>query len=200
MGEKGGLGTVATRGDIIEKLFQSFLIEKKDREIHLTSKAKQLLELVPEDLKKPELTGSWELKLLKMEEGSMKRETFMAEIRQYTEEILKEIQAEEKTFRHENVTNKKCPQCGKRLLAVKGKNAKLLVCQDRNCGYRETLSRMTNARCPLCHKKMEMSKKGEEDTFFCICGYRERLSKFAEQRPPVTFYQKKLLYMMEKGY
>ncbi len=106
MGEKGGLGTVATRGDIIEKLFQSFLIEKKDREIHLTSKAKQLLELVPEDLKKPELTGSWELKLLKMEEGSMKRETFMAEIRQYTEEILKEIQAEEKTFRHENVTKK----------------------------------------------------------------------------------------------
>ncbi len=182
IGEKGGLGTVATRADIIEKLFQSFLIEKKGKEIHLTSKAKQLLKLVPEDLKKPELTGSWELKLSKMEEGTMKRETFMAEIRQYTKEILKEIQAEEKTFSHDNVTNKKCPQCGKRLLAVKGKNAKLLVCQDRNCGYRETLSRMTNARCPLCHKKMEMSKKGEEDTFFCACGYRERLSKFEERR------------------
>ena len=51
IGETGGLGTVATRADIIEKLFNSFLIEKKDNEILITSKGKQLLELVPEDLK-----------------------------------------------------------------------------------------------------------------------------------------------------
>ena len=55
IGETGGLGTVATRADIIEKLFHSFMMEKKGNEIHITSKAKQLLELVPEDLKKPEL-------------------------------------------------------------------------------------------------------------------------------------------------
>ena len=60
LGETGGLGTVATRADIIEKLFNSFMMEKKGNEIHLTSKAKQLLELVPEDLKKPELTADWE--------------------------------------------------------------------------------------------------------------------------------------------
>lgn len=52
------------------------------------------------------------------------------------------------------------PRCGKFLLAVNGKNSKLLVCQDRECGYRETLSRTTNARCPNCHKKMEMIVKG----------------------------------------
>ena len=57
IGETGGLGTVATRADIIEKLFHTFLLEKKGNEIHITSKAKQLLELVPEDLKKPELTA-----------------------------------------------------------------------------------------------------------------------------------------------
>ena len=49
---------VATRADIIEKLFSSFLLEKRGKEIFLTSKAKQLLNLVPEDLKKPELTRS----------------------------------------------------------------------------------------------------------------------------------------------
>lgn len=63
LGETGGLGTVATRADIIEKLFHSFLLEKKGNEIHLTSKARQLLKLVPSDLKKPELTAQWEMKL-----------------------------------------------------------------------------------------------------------------------------------------
>ena len=50
LGETGGLGTVATRADIIEKLFHTFLMEKRGNEIYLTSKAKQLLELVPEDI------------------------------------------------------------------------------------------------------------------------------------------------------
>ena len=106
----------------------------------------------------------------------------MTEIREYTEEIMKEIQTEEGTFRHENMTNKKCPNCGKRLLAVNGKQAKLLVCQDRECGYRETVSRVTNARCPVCHKKMEMVGKGDESTFVCSCGHKERLTKFQERR------------------
>lgn len=48
LGETGGLGTVATRADIIEKLFHTFLMEKRGNDIYLTSKAKQLLELVPE--------------------------------------------------------------------------------------------------------------------------------------------------------
>ena len=48
LGETGGLGTVATRADIIEKLFHTFLMEKRGNEIYLTSKAKQLQELVPE--------------------------------------------------------------------------------------------------------------------------------------------------------
>ena len=72
IGETGGLGTVATRADIIEKLFHAFLMEKKGNEIYLTSKAKQLLKLVPEDLKKPELTASWEMKLSRIAKGQMK--------------------------------------------------------------------------------------------------------------------------------
>ena len=59
MQETGGLGTVATRADIIDKLFGSYLIEKKENEIFITSKAKQLLALVPEELKKPDLTAEW---------------------------------------------------------------------------------------------------------------------------------------------
>ena len=182
IGETGGLGTVATRADIIEKLFHTFLLEKKGNEIHITSKAKQLLELVPEDLKMPELTAEWEMKLSKIAKGELDDRVFMSEIRGYTKELLQEIRREEGTFRHENMTNKKCPNCGKRLLAVNGKNAKLLVCQDRACGYRETVSRTTNARCPICHKRMEMIGKGDDSMFVCSCGHKERLSKFQERR------------------
>lgn len=180
--QTGGLGTVATRADIIEKLFSSFLLEKKGQEIYTTSKARQLLTLVPEDLKKPELTADWETRLLEISRGKMKRERFMKEIRDYTEELLREIRTQEGSFRHENMTNKKCPQCGKRLLAVNGKNAKLLVCQDRNCGYRETVSRTSNARCPVCHKRMELYGNGDQASFTCSCGYKEKLSKFKERR------------------
>ena len=182
IGEAGGLGTVATRADIIEKLFRSFLLEKKSNEIYLTSKARQLLKLVPADLKKPELTASWEMQLNDIAKGKKRRDVFMKEIRSYTVELIDEIKTEEGTFRHDNLTNKKCPNCGKRLLAVNGKNAKLLVCQDRECGYRETVSRTTNARCPVCHKRMEMIGKGEDATFVCACGHKERMTKFQERR------------------
>ncbi len=182
LGETGGLGTVATRADIIEKLFKSFLLEKRGEDIYLTSKARQLLELVPEDLRKPELTADWEMKLSRIAKGNLKRSAFMKEIRNYAADLTAEIKGGEGTFRHDNLTNKKCPNCGKRLLAVKGKNSEMLVCQDRECGYRETVSRTSNARCPKCHKKMELRGKGEGQIFVCRCGYKEKLSSFQERR------------------
>lgn len=182
LGETGGLGTVATRADIIEKLFNSFLMEKRGKDIFITSKAKQLLELVPERLKQPELTADWEMKLSKIAKGQMKASTFMREIDAYTQEIVEEIKLGKGTFRHDNVTNKKCPQCGKPMLAVNGKNSRMLVCQDRECGYRETVARTTNARCPKCHKRMELYGKGDAQTFICACGYKEKLSAFEARR------------------
>lgn len=182
LGETGGLGTVATRADIIEKLFSSFLLEKKGKDIFLTSKARQLLELVPEDLKKPELTAQWEMKLAQIAKGNLNRTVFMKDIRAYAQELISEIKTGEGQFRHDNLTNKKCPVCGKRLLSVKGKNSQMLVCQDRECGYRETVSRTSNARCPVCHKKMELVGKGDSQTFVCACGHREKLSAFQDRR------------------
>ena len=182
LGETGGIGTVATRADIIDKLFHSFLMEKRGKEIFITSKGRQLLKLVPEDLKKPELTADWENKLSKIAEGKLKDKIFLSEIRIYAQELTKEIKTGDGTFRHDNLTNTKCPVCGKRMLAVNGKNSKLLVCQDRECGHRETISRTSNARCPKCHKKMELYVKGKEDTFICSCGYKEKLSSFTARR------------------
>lgn len=182
LGETGGLGTVATRADIIEKLFNSFMIEKKEQYIHLTSKGRQVLELAPEGLTSPELTARWEQELSDIAKGKARKKDFEAKIRSYTVDIVKDIAASSKTYRHDNITGKKCPECGKLLLEVNHKNGKMLVCQDRECGYRKTLSRVTNARCPQCHKKMELVGEGENQKFICACGYREKLSAFEKRK------------------
>ena len=100
------------------------------------------------------------MKLSQIAKGRIRQGDFLHQIRDYTCEIVDEVENGEGTFRHDNLTNKVCPQCGKKLLAVNGKNSKMLVCQDRECGYRETISRTTNARCPKCHKRMEMYVEG----------------------------------------
>lgn len=182
LGETGGLGTVATRADIIEKLFGSFLMEKKGSEICITSKGRQLLSLVPNELKSPELTAQWELKLKGIAQGQLDSQEFMAQINRYTKTLINEIKNSAGTFRHDNITRTKCPQCGKLMLEVKGKHGRLLVCQDRECGYRETISRTTNARCPVCHKKMELTGKKDAQKFICSCGYKEKLSVFQERK------------------
>ena len=182
LGETGGLGTVATRADIIDKLFNSYLLEKKGNEIHITSKGKQLLELVPEDLKKAELTADWEKKLTAISKGKQNDQKFMREISDYTQALINDIKTSDGKFRHDNVTRHRCPECGKFLLEVNGKHGKRLVCQDRTCGYKKTISRITNARCPVCHKKMEMVGEGEGQKFVCVCGYKEKLSAFKQRK------------------
>ena len=182
LGETGGLGTVATRADIIEKLFNSFLMEKKGNEIHITSKGKQLLSLVPSDLKSPELTASWEMRLQAIAKGKESDKAFMREIEHYTKALIQEIKSADGTFRHDNMTRTKCPKCGKFMLEVNGKHGKMLVCQDRECGHKETISRHTNARCPVCHKKMDLVGKGYGQRFVCTCGHKEKLSSFEERK------------------
>lgn len=178
IGATGGLGTVATRADIIEKLFNTFLIEKKGKDIWVTSKGKQLLDLVPEDLKSPTMTAELEQKLGAISKGMLNKNMFIQEIKTYTKEVVNEIKNSQEKFKHDNMTRSKCPECGKYLLEINGKKGKMLVCQDRDCGYRKGIARITNARCPNCHKKLEMRGDGEGQLFVCGCGYREKLSAF----------------------
>jgi DNA topoisomerase III len=178
----GGLGTVATRADIIDKLFNSFLIEKRGKDIYLTSKGRQLLDLVPEELKSPVLTAEWEQKLDQIAHGKLKKEVFIGEMKNYTKEIVAEIKASSKKYKHDNISTKNCPDCGKPMLEVNGKKGKMLVCQDRECGHRKNVSRVTNARCPQCHKKLELRGEGDGQIFTCKCGYREKLSAFEARR------------------
>jgi len=179
----GGLGTVATRADIIEKLFNSFLIEKRGgKEIYITSKGRQLLDLVPEELRSPATTAEWEQKLELIAKGKLKKDVFINEMKEHTKEIVSEIKGSDKKYKHDNISTKSCPDCGKPMLEVNGKKGKMLVCQDRECGHRKNVSRVTNARCPQCKKKLELRGEGDGQIFVCKCGYREKLSAFEARR------------------
>ncbi len=184
LNKTGGLGTVATRADIIEKLFNSFVIEKKGREIYPTSKGKQLIDLVPKDLKSPLLTAEWEGQLDEISRGKIKPYTFTSQMRDYAAALVEDVKRSNDKFKHDNVTGKKCPNCGKYLLQVKGKNGTMNVCQDRECGYRENVARVTNARCPECKKRLEIRGEGEGKIYVCAsptCNFREKARVFEKR-------------------
>ncbi len=184
LGETGGIGTVATRADIIEKLFNMFYIEKNGKEIVPTSKGRQLIDLVPEELKSPLLTAKWEQELELISKGKHQPREFTESMRDYAAELVAEVKGSQDKFRHDNLIGKKCPECGKYMLEVKGKHGVMHVCQDRACGHRETVSRFTNARCPECHKRLELRGQGEGQIYVCAnesCRFREKASVFSKR-------------------
>ncbi|WP_040214331.1 DNA topoisomerase III [Clostridium polynesiense] len=181
LGETGGIGTVATRADIIEKLFNMFYIEKNGKEIIPTSKGRQLIDLVPEELKSPLLTAQWEGELDLISKGKRDPKEFINRMRSYAEELVQDVKGSSEKFRHDNLTGSRCPQCGKYMLEVKGKHGIMNVCQDRTCGYRENVSKFTNARCPECHKRLELRGHGAGQIYVCPngnCTFREKASSF----------------------
>lgn len=186
IGETGGIGTVATRADIIDKLLNSFLIEKKGKALQITSKGKQLLTLVPADLRSPELTAKWEQQLELIASGKLRKDVFVADMMHYAKTLVSDIKNSDSQFKHDNLTREKCPECGKYLLEVNGKKGKMRVCQDRECGYRKGISRTTNARCPNCHKKLELRGEGENQMFVCVCGHKEKMAAFKKRREQNT--------------
>jgi len=182
MDQSHGLGTPATRAEIIEKLFNSFYMNRQGKEIIPTSKGIQLIGLVPPDLKSPELTAKWEQQLTEISKGRLPSQTFLTGIRGYATQLVATVIGSEQTFKHDNLTRNKCPECGKFLLQVKGKKGEMYVCQDRECGYRKGISQTSNARCPECHKKLELKGEGDNKMFSCVCGHREKLSAFTKRR------------------
>lgn len=177
----GGLGTPATRADIIEKLFSTFYIEKKGNSIYPTSKGKQLISIVPSDLKEPLLTAKWEKELESISKGAAKREDFLNEIRSYTKKLVQNVITSDAKYVHDNISKTPCPECGKMMLTVNGKKGKMLVCPDRECGHRQNVVMETNARCPVCHKRMELFGDGEKKTYVCACGFREKADTFHQR-------------------
>ncbi len=179
--EHHNLGTPATRADIIEKMFSANSAERRGKEIFPMSKGIQLIGLVPEELKSPELTEKWEKRLTAISKGQEKSAPFIAEMKGFASTIVSRVVASDGNYRHDNMTRTRCPMCDKFLLEINGKKGKMLVCADRECGYKQNLSYVSNARCPQCHKKLNVVGEGEKRIYTCPCGFREKFDRFNKQ-------------------
>ncbi len=134
--KEGGLGTPATRAEIIEKLLNNFYIERNGRELLPTPKGEQLINLVPPSLRSPELTAEWEQRLSKIAKGKESNYKFIEDIRRNTVELVETVKQDTSTYKAENLSNTPCPMCGKLMLSVKGQKGKMFICSDRTCGHR----------------------------------------------------------------
>lgn len=179
--EKWGLGTPATRADIIEKLVSSDTIERQGSQLIPTGKGKQLIELASEELRSPELTARWELELERIAKGKGSMEQFLSGIRTKAVELVNEVKKSGAAYKPHNLTGSKCPDCGEFLQEVKGKRGRYLVCSSRECSYkREADGQLTNHRCPQCHKKMEIHTGKSGKYFQCRpCNVVEKIDNEA---------------------
>jgi len=136
-----GLGTPATRADIIEKLIRNYYIERKGRELHMTSRGLELLDLVPEEMKSPALTARWELRLRAIEKGKEKPADFDRDIRKKAAWLVDNVRSDTKQYRPRG-SGKTCPLCGRMMIEVPDKRGKKKsVCQALSCGYEEEQTR-----------------------------------------------------------
>ncbi|WP_209369159.1 DNA topoisomerase III [Priestia megaterium] len=164
--EKHNLGTPATRADIIEKLLQNESIDRQNNCLHATKKGKQLIDLVADELKSPELTAKWERELEAIAKGKGNAKEFLTNIREQTEKLVKQVKTSNQTYKPHNLTGSKCPECGSFLKEKKTKQGRVLVCSSLECSYRRAKDpKLSNRRCPQCHKRMEIHS-GKAGTYF----------------------------------
>jgi len=178
--KQSGLGTPATRAEIIEKLVHTDYIERRGKELVPTSKGMQLINLVSAELRSPELTARWERKLSEIARGAGDKGQFMAGIRDYTVKIVKDVTVSANTFKADNISRVKCPDCGRYMLTIKGKKGKMLVCPDRECGHRQAAEKQaSHFRCPQCKKRMVILEKQSGRVVRCPnCSFTEKLEDF----------------------
>jgi len=137
---ENGLGTPATRADIIEKLIQNNCIERKGKELVPTPKGRELVRLVPMQLRSAELTGKWEQRLSSISKGAENEAPFIADIKKNATDLVNQVIANRDKFDPDLMGDKSkpCPSCGWPMMTVLDEfDRPHHVCQRFSCGYEE---------------------------------------------------------------
>ena len=137
--ERKGLGTPATRAATLEKLVSAGFVQRKKKQLIPTEKGRNLIAVLPDNIKSPILTAEWESMLKQMEHGELSATSFMDQIADMSRTLVKEHTAPEKCFAdlfpssretaHEAVGV--CPRCGAPVYEGK----KGFFCNNRECCF-----------------------------------------------------------------
>jgi DNA topoisomerase-3 len=129
-----GIGTPATRAAIIERLLQVGYLEREGRALHATEKGIQVISLLgSHPLTSAEMTGDWERRLARIEQGEDTRPAFMSDIERFTTETVAELD-KLKGVKIERANLGPCPICGRDVI----ENRKGYSCwskDDPGCGF-----------------------------------------------------------------
>ena len=137
--ERKGLGTPATRAATLEKLVSAGFVQRKKKQLISTEKGRNLIAVLPDNIKSPILTAEWESMLKQVEHGELSATSFMDQIADMSRTLVKEHTAPEKRFAdlfpssretaHEAVGV--CPRCGAPVYEGK----KGFFCDNRECSF-----------------------------------------------------------------
>ena len=137
--ERKGLGTPATRAATLEKLVSAGFVQRKKKQLIPTKKGRNLIAVLPDNIKSPILTAEWESMLKQVEHGELSATSFMDQIADMSRTLVKEHTAPEERFAdlfpsskgtvHEAVGV--CPRCGAPVYEGK----KGFFCDNRECSF-----------------------------------------------------------------
>lgn len=193
--EKFGLGTPATRAEIIEKLVKSELMERTGHALRVTPKGKQLLNLVNKELVSPKLTAKWEKQLEDIAHGKMKSQKFIGDIKNDTKRLVSEVKNSKEDYKDFSLTKKRCPECNSFLKVRKTRDGEIYVCSNPECNYRRRKdAKVSNHRCPQCHRKMLIIEGKNGKYFRCkYDGTTEKMTVGKKNKKMTKHEERRLL-------
>ena len=131
-----GLGTPATRAEIIEKIISHKYVVRQDNYLVPTAKGRELIRLVPNEFSSAELTAKWEDRLSDIQNKKEKKEDFIKDIKAFSAQIVKDIKLSTDSYSPKITDSKLCPHCKTMMLRLPNDH---FVCQKLSCGYEERL-------------------------------------------------------------
>ncbi len=137
-----GLGTPATRADIIEKLVQNRYVERSGKYFIPTAKGREVVRLAPETLRSPELTGVWEGRLERISRGKEDPALFIKDIKKMASDLVSSVEKSSLVFEPKFTDTKKCPYCGRDMMKAEDSDGSVhYICQTLSCLYEERVVR-----------------------------------------------------------
>ncbi len=171
-----GIGTEATRANIIDLLKKRNFLTVKKKQIVSSDTGKALISVVPSAVKDPGMTAIMESSLSKIESGELTLDAFMDWQVDWLGKLIESIKSQTMNI-ESNIKTIECPECGKDMFLRKGKNGQFWGCS----GYPECKSVAQNnggkavfeadmPDCPKCGKKLRRIK-GKKGWFWSCKGY-----------------------------
>jgi DNA topoisomerase-3 len=137
--ERRGLGTPATRANLLERLIKSGFVERQKKNLIPTEKGKNLIAVLPDALTSPMLTAEWEHKLCQIQRGELSEAEFIQGISSFIKTIIAENNTPKPEYinlfsggKPQNEPLGGCPRCG----ASVREGGKGFFCDTQTCGFK----------------------------------------------------------------